>query len=397
MNFLKRLKQQLHLGAVFFFFLSKVYAAEDPLPDKTIKTVLEPSPYVSARSASLAGVLSTSADGLHAPYYNPAGIGGIHWEKNKPPSIRLLSFPYLGVAVNEASTKLLKEFDQTSASTDRAIGQAIVDANAGKRQYMRFSGLLSFGVGRILALQATDTQIAAFKSKGTSSEEGGIDAAYTSLSTTGIGASITDPSEQIYLGAFISHLNLKSFNGEITYDQIIQQKKRSDAIGSRQQSYEGLTSNIGMIWIFHKKLRPTLGICVRNVGDTSLKSSSSSSEASYYVMQEDLNLGFSLSPRLGKNSSITFTMEGSKLSHKDVSVNKKFKSAIEWNYAGFGSEAILGVRAGYNLAGVSFGASINLNLIQLEIASQAEDIGIENRHVAERRNVAIFSVNVTDT
>ena len=42
------------------------------------KTRILANPIQSARAAGMAGALSTLADGIHAPYYNPAGIGGLY-------------------------------------------------------------------------------------------------------------------------------------------------------------------------------------------------------------------------------------------------------------------------------------------------------------------------------
>ena len=369
--------------------------------DEDIQTVLDPSPFVSARAASLGGAMSTLADGLHAPYYNPAGIGGIHWGRTKPPGIRQLSFPYLGVAANEASSKLSSQFNKEDASTDRAVGKGIVEANAGKRQFFRASGLLSFGFGRVLMLHSSDTQLAAFKKTGQSSEEGSIAAAYQSLGMTGIGASATDPKERIYLGAFVSHLSRSYFQGDITYDQIVDREERGNLMNDKSARYEGVGTNLGMIWILNRTVRPALAVVVRHAGGTSMTRAAKPKDAAVEApekvkLEEDLTIGFSLSPRIGKRHHFNFVMEGTNLTNKDIAVNKKFRTGVELNFWGFGSEALVGLRAGYNLAGGSIGASVNLNLIQFEIASQAEDIGIDNRHVVERRNVAIFSVNVRD-
>ena len=105
-------------------------------------------------------------------------------------------------------------------------------------------------------------------------------------------------------------------------------------------------------------------------------------------------MGFSLSPRLGKRGAFNFIVEGQYLTEKDVALNKKFRTAMEVTLGGFGSEGVVGARAGYNLAGASFGLNLNLGLVQFEAASLAEDIGTDNFHFVERRNVAVFSVNV---
>ena len=63
---------------------------------------------------------------------------------------------------------------------------------------------------------------------------------------------------------------------------------------------------------------------------------------------------------------------------------------------GFGSDAIFSIRTGVNDVGVSGGVALNLGLIQLELASLAQDIGLDNNRVLERRNVAVVSINVLE-
>lgn len=393
-------------AVVWIFFLGvssflRAQATEAYPSERDIKTVLDPAPYISARAASMGGALSTLADQIHAPFYNPAGIGGLHWERQKPPFIRLLNFPYIGMAANQSSAQLIQEFDEKNASTDRAIGKAILSANAGKRQYGRVSSLMSFGAGRTVLVHSSDTQIAAYKKSGQTSDEGSIAAAYRSLSMTGVGASVTDPKEQIYLGAFVAYLSRGDFNGDISYQDIINKDERKNAITSKRVMYNGVASNLGLIWVLGKFARPTIGVSIKNVGGTSLQLSKKSSDSyadppSHLKINEDLTLGFSLSPRIGKQGALNFIVEGTHLNEHEVAVNKKFRTGLELNLGGFGSEALVGARVGYNLAGLSYGLSFNFKLIQFEYASSAEDIGIDNRHVVETRQVAVFSVNVTD-
>ena len=368
----------------------------DPIPEKEIKTVLDESPFISARAAGMGGALSTLADGIHAPFYNPAGIGGIHWGRKKPPAVRQLHFPYLGIGANENAGELNREFTTSEDSSNRVIGKAIVDANAGKRQYARASGLFSLVISRLALIQYQDSQIAAFRK--TDETDGEISAAIRSQSGTGFGFSISDARETLYLGAFSSFNYRKVFAGDFNYDQLVRQEERKTFFVPRQKKYTGLSSHAGMIWVMGNYWRPSFALVSKNLGGSLYHYQGDQSlinpDEKTIEDKENITIGFSLSPRLGRQGAFNFIVEGQHLMEKEVALNKKFRTAMELNLGGFGSDAIFGARAGYNLAGASFGFSLNLDLVQFELASHAEDIGIGNRHVVERRNMGVFSVNV---
>src|SRR5690606_35929437 len=120
---------------------------------------------------------------------------GLGWGKTKPPFIRKLWFPLVGAGANENSASLYKEFKAKGATSDSAVGQAVLDAESGKRQYARL-GIASGGVfGRTLVLPFSDTQIAAV-SKG----DGTIDTRYRSMSGLGFGFSAQDSAGRLSLG-----------------------------------------------------------------------------------------------------------------------------------------------------------------------------------------------------
>jgi hypothetical protein len=364
-----------------------------------IQTILDQSPFVSARAAGMGGALSTLADGLESAYYNPAGIGGIHLGKSPHGMLRGLHFPYLGVAANENASNLNSEFSSQGGATDRGVGQAIVDANAGKRQYGRASYVLDFTVGRTLTAAFSDVQFAAVKSEGATTDEGGISMKYRSLSGTGTGFSATDSQERIYFGMFSSINNMTVMDTEsASYLDVINTDRRKQLLKDDSTKWTGVSTNVGLMWNFAKQWRPTLGIVARDVGNSNYKAAGPVAEgaSSKLLIEQDLTTGFSISPELGKQGTVNFIIEGHHLTAKEMSLHKKFRTGLEINFGGFGSNSTVGVRGGYNSAGASYGVNFNLGLIQLEAASEAIDIGINNLSVAERRNVAVFSVNLAN-
>jgi hypothetical protein len=79
----------------------------EPSEDAT-QTRIEEAPFLSPRAAGMGGALSPLADDLDAAFHNPAGIGGLGWGKTKPPYVRKLWFPHVGIGANENSAKLYK-------------------------------------------------------------------------------------------------------------------------------------------------------------------------------------------------------------------------------------------------------------------------------------------------
>ena len=62
----------------------------------------------------------------------------------------------------------------------------------------------------------------------------------------------------------------------------------------------------------------------------------------------------------------------------------------------FAGDAGFSLRSGYNSAGLSYGCGINLGILGINASSFAEDVGVNNKRVVERRFVVNFAVNVAD-
>ena len=367
---------------------------------QNIDSALDDTPFLSARGAGMSGALSTLADGIHAPYYNPAGIGGFETPKKNASPIRQLYFPYLGAAANPNMLELIHQFRTQGGATDKTVGSAIVDANAGKTEYGRVSALASITLKRLILVQAVDEQFSAVKSSGTTAHEGAIAANFRNRTISGAGFSLMDPHSRLLLGIFAYYDSQKLFSGNFNYSEIVNTSDRYSLISKNSVSYTGLPINVGLLWILGKSLRPSLAMVVHNWGGTKYKASSQPTTGagaalpSSFVKEQDLDVGFSISPPLGKRGILNFLLEVDQLTEYDVSIYKKLRAAMELNLGGFGSDSLLGLRAGLNSVGLSYGVNLNLGLIQIEFASQAQDVGVGNARVLERRDVAIVSFNV---
>lgn len=364
-------------------------AAEEE--DSELTTVLDDSPIMSPRAAGMGGALSALADGNDAAYYNPAGIGGIHYGKKKPKKARQFYFFHGGLSQNKNSQELGKEFRKEGAAKDATIGSAVLDAHAGERQYARAALFPNFGYSRFIIGPIADIQMAAIP-QGEDTDL--VDLHYQERSGVAFGASFTDPKERLYLGFFSSYLNIKDVNGEFLYTDVAEKERRKAAIKDFTNKYSGVANNVGLLWRIAKPATPSLAIVARNVGDTHYNKTKGDGEN--LVVKQDLTVGFAVSPPLGKIGFYNFTVEGAKLSDKNTAVKRKWKTAMEFTFGGRGTHAILGIRGGYNHAGASFGSHLNIGLLGFQYANFAEDIGIENNRVIERRQNFLFSIDLAN-
>ena len=152
-------------------------------------------------------------------------------------------------------------------------------------------------------------------------------------------------------------------------------------------------NNVGLTWKLGKKASPTLGVSMKNAGNTKLKAKG---DADDQVLKQDLTVGFSVSPQFCKDNWANLVLEAQDLTNSDESLVKKYHLGTELLLGGFGSYATFGLRAGYAYAGPSAGLSLNLGLIGLEAGVYSVDVGDGNTKDVERRGIATLYVNVAD-
>ena len=82
--------------------------------------------------------MSPFANGLEAPYYNPAAIGGIG-NKQEQPAVTQLYFPYVGAAYNHSSKQLNRQLQSGVDIEDQAVVDELLGAYSGEHPYVRIS------------------------------------------------------------------------------------------------------------------------------------------------------------------------------------------------------------------------------------------------------------------
>jgi hypothetical protein len=364
-------------------------AEETPLETSETNTVLDKNPIGTARSASLSESLGSVADDLDAFLFNPAGIGGQH-HKKQPPFIRKLYFPSVSVFANKDSLELNKDFRSEGGANDGAIGQALVDAHAGKRQYGRVSSVVGLVFGRVIAVPYYDIQVAAV-SQGNGSDL--VDMRYRSQSGIGYGFSVLDSSERFALGYSGYVAQRSEIYGSFLYADIIDKTARSQILKDNTTKSTATGHNLGITWQLAKTATPKLSLVMRDVGNTVFKEQDSAEQTEY---EQDLNAGFSLGNAPGKSHYFTYMLEAGRLLDDEVTISKKLKTSVEWTYDGAGSYARLGAHAGYSFAGPSAGLSINIGIISMTAGLYSVDIGTGNDRLTEERYTGTLNVNVAE-
>lgn len=364
--------------------------------DEQIQTVLEENPFVSARASGMSEAISTVADGVDSSYYNPAGIGGVQSNPTKN-WVRELYFPYVGAGTNKNTQNLVHDFNEEGGSRSRALGEAVLNANAGKRQYGRFSSLVDVIINRVALVEIFDYQFVAMKRETPPEGEKSIVAKYLSRTGPGLGFSFTTKEERLYFGVFSSYLYHTEFYRTFEYEEVSNLTDRQNYIFEHSESHPLLSSNAGMLWVLGKNARPSLALVAKGINAKDEKTIfTSNSDLSNASSIKDLTLGFSISPAIANTVFLNLVTEAHHLTSDNLEMHKKLRVGFEANSNPSAKRSLLSLRGGYNSSGASYGARLNFGLIEFEGASYVQDIGLGNEHVLERRYIAVLSVNAAD-
>jgi hypothetical protein len=306
-------------------------------------TVLDSAPFATARASAMGGALSTIANDLDALYYNPAGLGGLGFDKSerKTPFIRSLVFPYSAVSLNDTANTVRKEFDAKGAQSDANVGSAILDANSGKRQYLRATfmpiGLLQ---GRTAIVPTIDHQIAAVPD---TDSPGEVKLRYRTFSGVMVGTSVADYASRISIGISQSIGTIQETYGNFQYVDAVDVNARKEIYSANRKTYKAAATNLGMTVRPQKKLSPSFSLVARNMGNTKNRSSNSAYES--LIFEEDLTAGASISPKY-KKLHFNAIVEASHLTQKHIAAAKKLHAGFEVLLAGDTGKAPLGLRVG---------------------------------------------------
>lgn len=380
------------VSASIWIYLA-ITASQQAIADESVieQTKLDPSPFVDARASALGLAVSPTANGLSAPYYNPAAIGGLHYKPSRPALIGL-RVPFMGLSANDESAKLRTALSRSQDISEPELSNEVLKAYVGKRQYARLSILPNLTINRFFVAYIYDIQVAAVKASAT---EQTITTSLLEQQGPYLGFSFSSPKRNFYMGFAAAYISRSSVEGDFTTAQLEMPSERKSAFKAASSNYYGTPIHAGMIWHIAQAWRPTLALVAHDLGGTRYKSSSSAN--SDITEPEDLTIGFSMSPNTGSLGFLNYVLEAAGLKDSDMAINKKLRTSLEWTIGNrFGYNAGFSLRLGYNSAGLSYGAGMNAGIVHLSMSSFAEDVGKANYRVIERRQVANFAINVAD-
>lgn len=353
--------------------------------------MIDRAPMVSARGGGMARALSTLADSNDALYHNPAGLGGANDSQNPPSKswIRQFHFPWVGTALNADTLNFYQDLQAGGIAQSSEFAPAVIGSYAGRRQYARFSFFPNFGLGRSVIGPLVDEQVAVVPVESESDQ-----VVLHERTTTGfvMGTGFADRQGRLYLGYTLMSLTRADTVGQFDFNDIAGPEGRDNIEAESKTTRSGLSHNVGLIWQIAEKMRPRLGVVIRDVANTSYTVSSGNGENE--SDPQDVTIGMSMSPRLGNFGSMSMILQGSRLTDADTATNKKV--AIGWELLAprFSGQSLFGLRLGYNLAGLSFGTHVDVGIVHVSVASEAHDVGLNNKHTVDRRYVLAACVNL---
>ncbi|MBP9706487.1 MAG: hypothetical protein KBD78_02525 [Oligoflexales bacterium] len=352
----------------------------------------------------MGGALSTLADGLDAPYYNPANIGDNPWqiESGRDGNLKHFYLPAFNLSINENTQKLNESFKENNGTADKHVGETLVDAAAGKRQYIRASLTPGVVYGRLMFVPFVDQQGAAV-SNGT---DGEIEGHFRAQQGFGLGLSVPLVEDKLYFGVFGYSSEMTVNRGQYAYLDLINTETRPDILKATRYSYSIFGKNAGLLWRNSKvklkktQLRPSVALVVRNLNNATvdLKKAPAEPDPEFteFEIKQDVSLGFSISPKLSNWLEMNFLAEAADLTDSEVEADAKIRTGLEFCFFGSGSKAPIKARTGYNSAGIAMGIGINLGLISLEVASYHDKIITSSGSKADRKTSALLAIDLAE-
>lgn len=365
------------------------YASPEVAEGQTQRARISDSFITTTKDEARGGLISPFAEGLDASTQNPARIGV---NRAKPEqSVSQFHFPYAAASYNEDSQDLSADLINAGGAGFSEFSQAITSASNGKAQYARTSAALDFGFKNVLITPLMDQQLAAARIDEASDS---VELLYQQRSAIGGGLSFADPTETLRLGFFGAYSSLKRVTGLYSAEELGDAEEQKALFQGTSVYYTGMDMNIGLSWRIVKKAEPTLNVTVNHLGGTTYQTNKA--EVEPLEDAQKLNLGFGVTPPIGRWASLNFGVGMMDLTNKELDTSKKWQSSLELNTFGVGNHAVLGLRTGVNSKGMSYGSHINIGFIGLQYANFPEDIGIDGHPVIERRNAASIAVDLAN-
>ncbi len=378
----------------FIIFLACVAALDSISPAAASETSQEDisvdyEPFLSPFNLGQGGAGVYTSRGYSSLSSNPAGIG------EDGPSKSDMSHLYLvrvGVQANQNSFALLQDMGAKGGMGDIDIGKSVIEDHGGQRQFARYQITPSFGWSNFILTPVYDNQMAA---KVLSDESDLMDIHFSETSGMAFGTGFGGKSSRLRLGASTSALTIKSTKGRFLYSELASSELRPKVTKGASVNYVAAPIHLGAKLLLNQRLNSHAALAIRDFNGTRYESSKKELQPHFKVKQ-NVTLGFGIAPKLGRYFNTSLTLQGEKLESRTLAGKKRISLGASLSLLGVGEDALLSLQTGVKDAGFSFGTTFNFGLIAFQYANHADDIGVGNRRVVERRQSAVLLINLAE-
>jgi hypothetical protein len=354
-------------------------------------TVLPPFETVqNVRAVGMGGATVAVADDESAIFSNPAGIGQ---EDDPSLTLRGFSIPNLSLGVNAKTYDLFGNMESSTSGLKEV--EKILPASENTALYFRGTSFPYITIGRIQLGLLVDAAAEAVQDLGTNAQSVAWDREIQvwQRSQAGLIAGFSVPHRKSGLSAGLT----ARYTFRTSYFSTITE---TDNAVTRNETGFNRTRGVALDggFLFEPMSRymiiPTVGISVRDIGNTLYRGTGK--DDSDEIEKANLMVGatWKLLPGKRGDTQVILTTEGHHLNDTRVADKDKFRVGGEVRFAQRITKAPIALRAGHNLRGFSYGASVNLLLLKLELGSLVEGIQTSSGVYLDRRNFARLSVDL---
>jgi hypothetical protein len=381
-----------------------------------------PGDFEDVRPLGMGDAFTAVANDEASVWYNPAGIGRSRKARSRS-TFNVTSVPNLIVGANAESTDFYQAF---KGAADKNVEGVLTNANnLGDKPFYARGALFPvtlFDLERNAPMAlgfVSNTTVTAIVPKDTPDT-----ARVSAISDTGAVATLGYASDSNRFNLAIQGRPIErySYEDSIPSDQLVNKKEMARHLREDSNKMQGLGVDFGMLYTVADFWFPTVGFSVMNLptgckqgylnpyteklenvcGDV-FKGNIANSDALSVVDPTDIRAGVAITPRLGRNLSVRFSLDAHHIPVGTAAQSYGLQGIEPSKLVHAGAELFFGnplklssfsLRAGYNQGFAAYGFSLNLGAVDLEFASYGADVSTTVTPVEDRRYLASLSVSI---